>query len=311
MPNTAPSPGRAVLVLGAAGFIGRHLVERLVRQGTRVVAATRAACEFDHPLVTNRIGEFTRPVDFATLLDQCGAVIHAASQSTPGSASATPQVDGNLRTTLALVEALQNAPDCRCIYLSSAGTLYGERSTPARETDPLHPRSYHGAGKAAAEHFLQAWSSQYRGTAMILRPTNVYGPGQFAQKGFAIVPTAMNCALTGASLHIYGDGSQIRDYIHVTDLVALCVDALRHPVEPSCHVYNASSGHAINLNQLLSLIEDSTGRTINRMYRPARISDIRTILVSSHSAQETFGWSPAITLDQGLEETWQWHVSRI
>lgn len=307
---TEPEPPqiRPVLILGAAGFIGRHLVDRLVRLGTPVLAATRTAFGVDHPLVTNYIGDFTEPDAFADLLQQCGAVIHAASQSTPGSTSATPQVDGNLRTTLALVEALQSVPDRRCIYLSSAGTLYGERSTPATETDPLRPRSYHGAGKAAAEHFLHAWSSQYQGTALILRPTNVYGPGQCAQKGFGIVPTAMDCAVSGAALPIYGNGGQVRDYIHVADLVSLCVHALSHTVEPGCHLFNAASGDAVPLDRLITLIEEASGRTIHRRYRAARISDIGKILVSSQLARDTFGWLPTVSLTEGLADTWRWHA---
>src|SRR5690606_26013800 len=92
---------------------------------------------------------------FSRLLENCDAVIHTAAHSTPGSSMATPLLDGDLRTTLSLLEALQAHPHCRLLFLSSAGTLYGDRSEPARESAPLRPRSYHGAGKAAAEHFIQ------------------------------------------------------------------------------------------------------------------------------------------------------------
>lgn len=302
--------GHAVLVLGAGGFIGRHLVARLAEGGIQVLAATRSACSFGHPGVRNVVAAWNEPEAFAALLPGCAAVVHAASASTPGSSMATPQIDGNLRTTLALIQALQDAPGQRLLYLSSGGTLYGECDTPAVETDALRPRSYHGAGKAAAEHFLQAWSSQYAGTAVVLRPTNVYGAGQTARSGFAIVPTAMDCAATGSALGIWGDGNQVRDYLHVDDLVALCVQALAAPLAPGCHIYNAASGRATTLNALLAEIERISGRCIARRHGPARASDIETVLVSSRSAQQCFDWEPKVNLDAGLARTWAWHQAR-
>lgn len=302
---------RAVLVLGAGGFIGRHLVARLAGAGIEVLAATRHACDFEHPRVRNVVALWSEPGDFAALLPGCAAVVHAASTSTPGSSMATPQIDGNLRTTLALVQALQDAPGKRLLYLSSAGTLYGERDTPAVETDTLRPRSYHGAGKAAAEHFLQAWSAQYAGTAVVLRPTNVYGAGQTARRGFAIVPTAMACAASGAPLQIWGDGSQVRDYLHVDDLVSLCLQVLATALAPGCHIHNAASGQASTLNDLLAVIERISGRPIARSHGPARAADINTILVNADSAQQRFDWAPTVTLESGLARTWAWQQAQV
>lgn len=296
-----------VLVLGAGGFIGRQLVERLAGEGIPVLAATRQPCVFASELVENVVAPFVEVATFTALLERCSAVVHAASSTTPGSSMATPQLDGNLRTTLALLEAMQAAPGKRLLYLSSAGTLYGDRDTPAQECDPLRPRSYHGAGKAAAEQFLHAWVAQYGGTAIVLRPSNVYGPGQTARQGFAIIPTAMDCAATGRTLEIWGDGSQLRDYLHVTDLVALCLHSLQAPLSSGCHVFNAASGQAITLNALLERIEHACGRGIARRYVRPRIADVGKVLLSPELARQAFGWMPRTSLDAGLLQTWQWH----
>lgn len=301
---------RSVLVLGAAGFIGRQLVERIAGEGVPVLAATRQPCAFDSDQVENVVAPFVEAATFSALLERCGAVVHAASSTTPGSSTATPQLDGNLRTTLALLEALQAAPGRRLLYLSSAGTLYGDRDTPAQETDPLRPRSYHGAGKAAAEQFLHAWAAQYDGTAVVLRPSNVYGPGQTARQGFAIVPTAMDCAATGRTLEIWGDGTQLRDYLHVADLVALCLHALQAPLPPGCHVFNAASGQAVTLNTLLERIEQVSGRTIHRRYDQPRIADVGKVLINPQAARQAFGWEALTDLDTGLAQTWQWHQTQ-
>lgn len=300
----------ATLVLGASGFIGRHLSEALARSGRHVIAATRRPASFTHPSISNVIAPFDASGQFATLLERCDVVIHAASISTPGSSAAQPQLDGNLRTTLALLEALQAYPDRRLVYLSSGGTLYGDREGAVGEGDPLRPRSYHGAGKAAAEHFAHAWAMQYDGTAVVLRPSNVYGPGQLPRRGFGIIPAAFDCALHGQSLTIWGDGSTVRDYLHVDDLVSLCHLVLEHDLPCGVHPYNAAYGDGISLNTLLDAIDATTGRPLRRVHEPACRTDVQCITLDSTTARTRLGWHPATNLEQGLRQTWQWFTTQ-
>lgn len=296
-------------ILGAGGFIGRQLAEHFARSGIPVIAATRDVASFAHPAIRNVIASWDDREQFAHWFPQCSAIVHAASSSTPGSSAATPQLDGNLRTTLAMIEALQDSPSSRLMFLSSAGTLYGDRTAPAREIDPLRPRSYHGAGKAAAEHFIHAWATQHGGTAVLLRPSNVYGPGQSAQRGFGIIPTAFHCARHGTPLSIW-DGSTVRDYLYVDDLLDLCAAALAHPLEPGAHVFNAAFGEGVTLDALIDRIDAVTGRPIQRRYEAARRVDVHTVTADTTAARSTFDWSPAIDLDEGLHRTWQWYSTQ-
>lgn len=300
---------RAVLILGAAGFIGRHLVSRFAGAGHPVIAAVRRPATFDDPSVRVAVAAFDQHAHFLPLLAESPLVIHAASSTTPGASAAQPQIEGNLRTTLALIEALQDTPDARLIYFSSGGTLYGARDTPAVETDPILPRSYHGAGKAAAEHFIHAWAEQYGGSAVILRPSNVYGPGQLPKTGFGVIPTAFSAILESRPFTIWGDGRTERDFIHIADIVDL-VDAVgRAVVGTGVCAYNAASGNAINLNALLAMIEATTGRSLQRHWQPARGVDVPKISLEITRAKASFGWQPRVTLEEGLADTWQW-ISR-
>ena len=299
----------AIFLLGAGGFIGRHLAKRFANTGVPVIAATRSATHFEHAGIRNVVAAWDDQAHFAQWLPQCSAIVHAASSSTPGSSAAQPQLDGNLRTTLAMIEALQDTPACRLLFLSSGGTLYGDRDAPAREDDPLRPRSYHGAGKAAAEHFVHAWAMQYGGTAVMLRPSNLYGPGQPTRRGFGIIPTALGCALHGRPLTIF-DGTTVRDYLYVDDFLALCSRALEQPLAPGAHVFNAASGTGVSLDSLIDHIDAITGRVIERHHDSARRVDIHSITADTTAARTTFDWSPAITLDQGLRRTWQWFSTR-
>lgn len=295
-----------IVILGAGGFIGRHLALLHAAAGADVVAATRAPVAFDHPRIRNVVARYDDASHFRPLLADAAAVVHAASSTTPGSTAAKPQLEGNLRTTLALVEALQDAPACRLVFLSSAGTLYGECDQGAREHEPLRPRSYHGAGKAAAEHFLHAWATQYGGTAVLLRPTNVFGPGQLPRRGFGVIPAAFDCALRGTPFTIWGDGSARRDYLYIDDFAALCVAAATRPLPPGARAFNAASGNAVSLDALLDHVEVATGRALQRVYQPARAVDVHSVTVDATAAREAFDWSPSTPLPMALARSWQW-----
>jgi UDP-glucose 4-epimerase len=295
-----------VLVLGAAGFIGRHLCKSFSRRGVRVIAATRRPAFFGDELIENIVANFDSVEHFTPLVACCDTVIHAASSSTPGSSEARPQLDGNLRPTLALIEALQSFPDRRLLYLSSGGTLYGDRDRAAVETDPLRPRSYHGAGKAAAEHFIHAWTVQYGGTAVVLRPSNVYGPGQSRRPDFGIIPAAFDSAQRGSAIIIWGDGTTVRDYLYVDDLAELCVRALTYPLSKGLSVFNASFGMGTTLNALMDKIERLTGMPLHRRYREPRRVDVQSIVPDNTAARRELRWHPSVPLDEGLYQTWTW-----
>ena len=110
----------AVFILGAGGFIGRHLAESLARGGAHVIAGTRTSATFNHPNIRNVVSPWDTHAQFAQVVPQCRAIVHAASSTTPGRTAAQPQLEGNLRTTLALIEALQDTPRARLLFLSSA-----------------------------------------------------------------------------------------------------------------------------------------------------------------------------------------------
>ncbi len=297
------------MVLGAGGFIGRQLSEALATAGCTVIAATRRPATFQHPSIVNVVASYEEAADFAAPLASCFAVVHAASSSTPGSSEARPQLDGNLRATLALIEALQVRTDLRLLYLSTGGALYGDHRRAVSEDAPLRPRSYHGAGKAAAELFLNAWAEQYGGSAVVLRPSNVYGPGQSRRQGFGIVPAAFNATRLREALPIWGDGSTVRDFLYIDDLLDLCGRVLTGEWLPGLRRYNAAYGRGTSLNELLDRVDAATGHRILRDYRPPRRVDLASVVPDSSAALAAYGWAPRVPLEQGLASTWAWYQS--
>nr|WP_253260836.1 NAD-dependent epimerase/dehydratase family protein [Rhodanobacter glycinis] len=281
----------------------------LARQGERVIAVCRHPIDLHLANVEVVNGEPDEPEHFLPLVRRSRAVIHTASRSTPGSSAglAMAELQHNLHPTLALLQALQQHPQTNLLYLSSGGSLYdASHEALATETSLIRPRSYHGAGKIAAEHFISAWCSQYGGGAAILRPSNIYGPGQQERAGFGIVPTGLGKISRGETLPVWGDGSAIRDYLYIEDFVALCTAMLAKPMPMGARMFNAASGEGISLNKLFHVMEAVTGRPLQRSYNTGRAVDAPRIVMDASLARQHYGWSATTSLHEGIESTWKW-----
>lgn len=301
----------SILVLGATGFAGRSLVAALVSSGNRVLALSRTA--HLQPADPN-VEVFAQPLDnlslLRTLLPRCRMIFHLASDSTPGSTASQPALEAslNLLPTLRLLELLQERPDIPLVYISSGGATYASiRRDPLDESSPVEPRSYYGAGKVAAERFIYAYVQQHHGNAVILRPSNLYGPGQPYKKGFGIVPTIFRHLLDGTPMTIWGDGSTTRDYLFVEDFTRLCLSLagnarFRKPFA----IYNAGTGTPTSVSDLCTLAEKVTGLRLARQFAPIRTVDCDRIVLDAELAAAETGWRATTALDAGLEMTWQW-----
>lgn len=303
----------AILVFGAGGFVGRHLVRVLAERDQHVIALGRHTLALDYPHIEVCARPAWETEDLKPLIARSRVVVHAASASTPSSSATQPllELEQNLRPTLALLEAMRDQPK-PLLFLSSGGTLYGgPGSVRANEDSMVRPRSYHGAGKIAAEHFIGAWCRQLPASATILRPSNLYGPGQTERAGFGIIPAALGKVLRDEVLSIWGDGSAERDYLYIDDFIALCLEIIATPAafgEP--RTLNACHGDSVSLNELFQVIEAATGRRLQRRYDPSRAVDAPRVTMQAERAREIFGWVPRVSLRDGIARTWTWYKSR-
>jgi UDP-glucose 4-epimerase len=195
------------------------------------------------------------------------------------------------------------------LYFSSGGSLYSDSHTPLAESGEVHPRSYHGAGKLAAEAFISAWCAQFGEGAVALRPSNVYGPGQPERPGFGIIPTAFGKILRGETLSIWGDGQAQRDYVFIDDLVKLCLEILSRPFGKGLQPINCASGQSVSLNALLEMMEGVSGRPLLRHYDRSRALDASCIAMDPTLANRLYGWSAGVGLESGLTRTWECFVN--
>ncbi len=302
---------KKILIVGASGFVGRRLAAALSGDGHQVIALARRTPAPEYPA---RIEVVTASLDNSAeveaLLKNCSAVFHVASDSTPGTTASQPALEAglNIVPTLRLLESLQKFPEVPLIYLSSGGAVYAPLSNdPLVEESNVQPVSYYGAGKVAIEKFINAMVSQHGGRALILRPSNIYGPGQHFRRGFGLIPTLFQHTQNGETLNIWGDGEVVRDYLFIDDFLMLCLAIANSRFAfAQFEICNAGSGIGCSVNQLCREVEKVTGRTLERNYLPSRRIDLQRIVLDSKKAERLFNWQANTSLTSGLSQSWTW-----
>lgn len=297
----------SILILGGGGFIGTRLAAMMTALGLRPALLGHGLDDKISEQLLQRRGSVEDSTLLAELLDACSAVVYLANVTTPGASAREPslEVTGNLLPLARFLEVAQSRDPRPLVFLSSAGTVYGECADAIEESAPPRPRSYHGAGKAAAEALLHVFATNAAWPTTVLRPTNVYGPGQLPVKGFGIVPTIFRHMLEQRTFEVWGDGSAVRDYLFVDDVCRLIMCALQRP-PPRFSVYNAGAGNAVSVLELIGLCELAAGKRLETRRRPARMVDVPRVVPSLVAARDAFGWGATTSLADGLERTWRW-----
>lgn len=300
---------KPILVLGSAGFIGSSLCRRLDTMGRSVYALGRAERTGADVNITRVRGSIEDRQLLRDALARCETVVYAASITTPATSSGDPALEvlGNLLPLSRLLECAGEFPGRRIVYLSSGGTIYGDLGEQATESTALRPRSYYGAGKVAAEAMLHACACTSDWSIISLRPSNLYGPGQRVTKGFAIIPTLFDRASDGDMFEIWGDGSIVRDYCYIDDLLEAIVLAIDAGDCAAFRVYNIASGATASILELVEACAQASGKPIHTVFKPARGVDVARVSPRPERIADELGWKARVDLATGLQRTWSWH----
>ncbi len=297
-----------VLVIGGCGFIGSHVVDRLLIHGHAVRVFDRQPERFRPPLrvVDYRFGNFADRMALIDAMAGVDAVLHLVSTTFPGTADLDPKTDvqDNLVGTISLLDSMISLGISRILFLSSGGTVYGVPDVvPIPETHPLRPINSYGIVKVAIEHYMEMYRRTRGISPVVIRASNPYGLRQGHLGVQGVISTFLRRILAGEPIEIWGDGSVVRDYVHVADLAELCSLAV---ASDAVGPYNAGSGVGVSLKDIVQIISEVTGNDIQPVYKPARALDVPRSVLDVTRARTTFGWSERATLVEGVRETWQW-----
>ncbi len=295
-----------ILVTGGAGFIGSHLVGSLIDGGYEVYVVD--------DLSKGNLKNLNKGANFLKLsiegkefLKQIEkikphTIYHLAAQSSITESLKDPEKDFeiNLFSTIDLLDKARKAKVRKVIFASSAAVFGRADKLPIEENYPKETISYYGLTKLCSEYFFKNYSRQYKLPYVCLRLANVYGPRQDAKGEGGVIAIFATNILRGKSLTIYGDGNQTRDFIYISDVVEAFIKSLGQPVIGE---FNVGTSRETSINDLAESFIKINGQSIQKTYLRERFTEVKRSSLSSYKFHKATGYSPKVTLNEGLEKT--------
>jgi NAD dependent epimerase/dehydratase len=309
--------GTSVLVTGAGGFIGSHLVEHLVAEGARVRAFVRYNSRSDFGRLEDVdqavldevevfLGDLTNPEAVQGAVDGMDAVLHLGALIPIPYSYRHPRefVDVNVSGTLNVLEAVRRHDVRRLVQVSSSEVYGTAQTVPIAETHPLHPQSPYAATKVGADQLALTYWHSFETPVVLVRPFNTYGPRQSAR---AVIPTIISQAL-GTGVVRIGSTDTTRDFLYVKDTargIAACATA-----GTLGETLNLGTGEEYAISDVARRIFSLIGGDLELVTDEARLrppgSEVERLVADASIARSSLGWAPTHSLDEGLAETIEW-----
>lgn len=305
------------LVLGADGFIGSHLSERLVKEGFRV----RCFDLFkDNPKHTKNLesikekieiigSDFLDKDDLDKALEGIDYVFHFISFSTPYSTIKTPEteIDLNIKGTLQLLNLCVKHKVKKIIYPSSGGTIYGNNNSDKdriSEKEKCEPMIPYSITKLYIERLLFSFNRLYSLDFCVLRFSNLYGPRLPLEGNQGVIGIMMNAFKNNKRPTIYGDGKSIRDYLYIDDAITSILLCTKNNTKHN--MYNVGYGKGHTVSEIFDNIKNMSKKDIVPVYKEARENEIKKIVLDTTRFSSEFKWKPKVSFEDGLEKVWRW-----
>jgi UDP-glucose 4-epimerase len=312
-----------VLVTGGAGFIGSHVADLFLAKDWEVTIVDDlssgkrenipAAAKFYEISVNSP--ELVRLVTEQNF----DVITHLAAQMDVRKSVADPLFDAtvNIVGTLNLMEALRAAGSgARVVFSSTGGALYGDFNTPPNyETYPKDPESPYAISKLSTEYYLAYYGRIHSMDSAALRFGNVYGPRQDPHGEAGVVAIFCGRVLANRPLTIFGDGRQTRDYVYVGDVARAMYLAATEALPPKgrldARAFNIGTGKGTSVIEIATLLQEVSGIKVPIEFAPHRPGEQQESFVNAEKARELLGWTPQVTLREGLAMTFAWFEQRV
>jgi UDP-glucose 4-epimerase len=294
-----------VLVTGGAGFIGSHVVDRLITNGHEVIVVDNLSTgsrKNINPQAEFHQIDITSPDLENVFKSKPDAVVHCAAQIDVNFSLAHPKEDAtvNIGGTLALLELCKKYKVKRFVYANSAAEIGNVSELPITEDTQKSPISPYGISKCTAWHYIQLLAKEYNMSAISLRLANVYGPRQGVSGEGGVVSIFAKALLTGKSPVIFGDGMQTRDFLYVEDAAEAAGKAIESKATGQ---YNVGTGTETSINHLFKLSKELTSAKSTPLYAAPREGDIGRSVFNVEKIKKDINWAPRTTLKEGLKKT--------
>lgn len=298
---------KRAVVTGGAGFIGSHLVDRLIAENYEVMIVDNLSTGLRENINPNakfeEVDIISDEFDKAFADFKPDLVCHLAAQANVRLSLEDPLFDTrvNAQGTLKVLEACRKNDTGKIIFSSTGGAIYGEpESIPCDETHPCLPLSLYGANKLVAELYLQVYKSSYDLDYTIVRFANVYGPRQNPHGEAGVVAIFSELLLTGKDATIFGDGKKTRDYVHVNDVV----DAIAKCFEAGDgEIFNIGMGVETSDQQVFDEIAKAAAYSKPANYSDFRAGEVMFIALDAGKISKQLGWDPKYNFASGIQQT--------
>jgi len=295
----------SILLIGGTGFIGLNLIEVLLPCYTNIVITVRSLDKFpQHITIAPNITivqcdlKDKEHLQKIIINHNISIVLHLASKLIPSSSSEafSKEMEEVILPTFNLLEFLSKK-NIKIIYFSSGGTVYGNVSNLIYEDHSLNPISYYGYSKMLIENYITFLNRTAMLPYIILRPSNVYGKYQQTDRAQGFISVALRKILQQQPIEIWGDGTAIRDYLSVSDLV-LCVNKLLDS-NIANEIFNIGTGKGSTLLEIIEILQDLTGERAEVMFKEKRKVDVDTMTLAIHKIQSAIDYHP-LSLSDGI-----------
>lgn len=296
-----------VLVTGAAGFIGKYVVQALMDQGFIAVAADNLSKGKREQIPTNipfyQIDITQSELETVFNEERPDYVIHLAAQSSVMDSIADPMTDceTNIVGTLNVLKYSQKYKIKKCVFASSAAVYGNPSSLPVKEEAMLTPLSFYALSKLSAEKYIQLYETMFGVKSCILRFSNVFGPLQAG----GVITNILNRIYNDENPIIY-NGDQTRDFIYVKDVANSCIQAIKTDMTG---IFNISSASEISIKEVYEKLSEMVPLDLEPTYEPAREGEIERSVLSNTKAISTLEWTPVYSLADGLKETVDYYAA--
>ena len=306
------------LITGGAGFVGSHLVDKLIKEGQSVVIvddlSTGKKENVNSEAKFYQLDIQSPEIENVFLAEKPEIVFHLAAQVDLRKSVESPIENAkiNILGSLNVLENCRKFGVKKIIFASSGGVIYGEaEKIPTSESALEAPLSPYGVEKLAVEKYLKFYRKSFGLSSISLRFANIYGPRQNSKGESGVVAIFTDKILNGESPIIYGEGNQTRDYLYVEDAVSALSESGREQFSAASGIFNVGTGQETSVDEIYEIIAGKTNQEIEPKKEAEKKGDLQRSCLNCSLIKKELNWEPKFNLEEGLEKTINWFRTKI